>query len=187
MSELETILESIRQGEDVSRIRQNWNPDRVGEIDIRIASDGQWYHQGRPFQRAALVKLFAGVLRRETSGYYLVTPAEKLSIQVDDAPFVANLVETVKTPGPDAIVFTTNIDERIILDPDHPLRIETDSISGEPRPYVYWRDGLEALISRSAFYDLINMAREVKRDNRVDFVVSSLGTDFELGSSPENE
>jgi len=185
MSELEQILDSIKSGEAASSAKRGWQPDRQGSIDIGSARDGDWYHEGRRFEGQSLVKLFASVLRREADDYFLVTPVEKLRIEVEDAPFVANLVEAIDENGKQAIVFTTNIGERIVLDPEHDLRIEIDQNSGEPRPYIHFRDGLEALITRSAFYDLINLAREIERDGSGYLVVSSLGQDFELGSSEE--
>ena len=45
-----------------------------GDIDIRIAGDGTWFHEGCPIGRLPLVKLFASVLRREDDDYWLVTP-----------------------------------------------------------------------------------------------------------------
>ena len=185
MSELQQILAEIKSSEDSSAARKRWNPNQQGQIDIRIATDGSWYHDGRKFQRPALVKLFAGVLRREDSGYYLVTPVEKLRIEVEDAPFTANLVERIDDNGDQAIVFTTNVGDRIVLDPNHALRIEIDDQTGEPRPYVHVRDGLEALIGRGAFYDLINLADERERDGKTCLVVTSLGREFELGSTDE--
>lgn len=185
MSELEQLFADINAADQASKTRALWQPAQQGEIDIRIAADGSWHHQGRRFQREALVKLFASILRREGDEYFLVTPVEKLRIQVDDAPFVANLVEQIEDRGRELIVFTTNVGERIPLDRDHPLRIEVDAASGEPRPYVRLRAGLEALISRSAFYDLVNMAEEVQRDNRSFLRVTSLDDNFELGSSDE--
>ncbi len=185
MSELQQILAEIKSSQESSAARRRWNPNHQGQIDIRIATDGSWYHDGRKFQRQSLVKLFAGVLRREESGYYLVTPAEKLRIQVEDAPFTANLVETIDADGDQAIVFTTNVGDRILLDPAHALRIEIDATTGQPRPYVHVRDGLEALIGRAAFYDLINLADERERDGKTCFVVTSLGHEFELGSVDE--
>ena len=185
MSELDSILAEIEASDSSSAAKRNWNPARRGEIDIRIAADGSWYHEGRRFQRPALVKLFADVLRRENEAYYLVTPAEKLYIDVDDAPFVATLVETVEDGGRQAIVFTTNIGERVALDREHGLRIEIDDETGQPRPYLQLDDGLEALIGRSAFYDLIGLAEMRKRDGRSLLVVSSLGHEFEIGSIDE--
>ena len=185
MSELERLLDDINSANAASEAKSRWQPEQQGEIDIRIAADGSWYHQGRKFQRASLVKLFAGILRREDDAYFLVTPIEKLRICVDDAPFVAGLVETIEEQGQQIIVFTTNIGERIMLDSEHSLRIELDAKSGEPRPYIYLRAGLEALISRSAFYDLLNMAVETSRDGNRYLSVCSCGERFELGTTDE--
>src|SRR5262249_54758309 len=66
-----------------------WNPPYCGDIDMRIAGDGTWFYQKTPIGRAALVKLFASVLKREGDKYFLVTPVEKCGIAVDDAPFLA--------------------------------------------------------------------------------------------------
>ena len=185
MSELERLFDEIKSADQASNQKTAWQPEHQGEIDIRIAADGNWYHQGRAFKRAALVNLFASVLRREGDEYFLVTPAEKLRIQVDDAPFVATLVEQIEENDQQAIVFTTNIGERILLDNDHAVRIVVDASSGEPRPYLHLRAGLDALISRSAFYDLINMAIEIERDQQRYLVINSMGTAFELGKSDE--
>ena len=185
MSELEQILSAIKSGESLQAGKRRWNPRQQGEIDIRIAADGSWFHEGRRFQRDAMVKLFAGILRHEDSGYYLVTPVEKLRIQVEDAPFIANLVERVEDDGETAIVFTTNIGERIVVDVDHAIRVDIDAETREPRPYVHFRDGLEALISRSAFFDLLNLAHENTRDGGRYLAVTSMGQECELGSTDE--
>jgi uncharacterized protein len=185
MPDLKRILSAIESGESIQASRRGWDPRRQGEIDIRIAADGNWFHEGRRFHRDAMVKLFAGILRREASEYYLVTPVEKLRIEVEDAPFVASLVERVEDGAESAIVFTTNIGERIVVDADHDIRIVIDEDTGEPRPYVHFRDGLEALISRSAFFDLLNLAHETVRDGGRYLAVSSMGQEFELGSTDE--
>ncbi len=185
MSDLDQILADIRTNETSIAARQDWNPGYQGEIDIRIAADGNWYHQGRRFRRESLVKLFAGILRREQDEYFLVTPAEKLRIEVEDAPFVATLVERVGEGDRQAIVFTTNIGERVAVDAEHPVRVEVDAASGEPRPYVMLHAGLEALIGRSAFFDLANLAEERVRDGKSYLCVTSLGTTYELGAIDE--
>ena len=185
MPELEQILADIQATANQRALRRKWQPAQCGDIDIRIAADGQWYHEGRRFERAAMVKLFAGILRWEDEAYFLVTPVEKLRIQVEDAPFVATLVEEVNDDAGHAIVFTTNIGERILLGPDNGLRIEVDADSATPRPYLLLPDGLEALISRSAFYDLLTMAEEKSTDQGNVLVVTSQGHEFELGKSDE--
>ncbi len=185
MSQLDQILAAIRSSETTQAARRNWNPGYQGEIDIRIAADGNWFHQGRPFRRDSMVKMFAGILRREGDDYFLVTPAEKLRIQVDDAPFVANLVERIEEKGQQVIVFTTNTGEQIVVDRDHPIRIDIDANTSQPRPYVHIREGLDALISRSAFYDLLNLADETERNGVAYLSISSMGEEFELGSTDE--
>lgn len=185
MPELEQILADIESSTITQAARRSWNPHYQGEIDIRIAADGTWFHQGRRFQRDSMVKLFAGILRREDDAYFLVTPAEKLRIQVEDAPFVATLVESIEDDGQQAIVFTTNIGEKIVVDQEHPIRVDIDASTNQPRPYVHLREGLDALISRSAFYDLLSLAQEIKRDGVGYLSVSSQGEEFELGSTDE--
>ncbi len=185
MSELHQILADIQSVQATQAVRSRWDPDHEGRIDIRISADGSWYHEGRQIQRDTLVKLFAGILRREADAYYLVTPVEKLVIEVEDAPFVATLVERIDENGEAAIVFTTNIGERIIVDGEHALRIDIDAKTQQPRPYVALRDGLEALISRSAFYDLLNLAEEKQRGGGAYLAITSMGQEFELGSIDE--
>lgn len=134
-----------------------WNPDHCGDSEMRIASDGIWYHQGSPIGRAELVRLFSTILRRERDGsYVLVTPAEKLSIAVEDAPFVAVELKA-EGDGADAVLaFRLNTGELVVSGADHPLRFDT--VAGQPRPYLHVRDGLEALVARTVFYDLVDRA-----------------------------
>lgn len=185
MSELDQLLSDIEAVKSTSLARKKWQPENKGKIDIRIAVDGTWYHEGRAFQRAALTKLFATVLCKENSDYFLLTPAEKLLIRVDDAPFVATILEQIDDGKNKALVFTTNLGERIVADAQHPIRVEIDSANDEPRPYIHVRDGLEALIGRNAFYDLVNMAAEQERDGHRFLTITSMGTEFILGRADE--
>ena len=135
--------------------------DKEDAFDIRIGRDGTWYHQGSPINRIALVKLFASVLRRDESGdYWLITPAERGRIQVDDAPFVA-VEMTEEGDGPDRTLhFRCNLDQHVAAGASHPIRVAFDPDSGEPRPYIGLGDGLEALITRSVYYRLAELAVE---------------------------
>jgi hypothetical protein len=133
-----------------------WNPPHCGEIDIRIGRDGRWLHDGAPITRDALVRLFSTVLRKDADGFYLVTPVEKLKIVVEDAPFIAVQVES----GGGVLRFLTNLGEWIEAGPDHPIRVETDAVSGEPAPYVHVRGGLEARMTRPVFYELVEIAAQ---------------------------
>lgn len=158
---------------------ERWNPPDCGEIDIVIDREGVWHHEGRPIRRAALVRLFASVLKREDGRHVLVTPAEKLGITVEDAPFLA--VEMAVEPAEDGprLVFRTNLDDRVTCDADHPLRVETRA-DGAPRPYVYVRRGLWARLTRAVFLDLAERAEERVVEGNAVFGVASGGAFFTL-------
>jgi len=159
-----------------------WSPAHCGEIDIRIARDGQWYHEGSPIQRPALMQLFASVLRREPDGSYcLVTPVEKLTIQVDDCPFVAQLLECEGSGREQILRFTLNTGERVEAGVAHPLAV--DIRDGEPHPVLPVRDGLDALLSRAVFYQLVELAEREEVDGRECLVVWSGGVKFMLGDT----
>jgi uncharacterized protein len=158
-------------------------PQMCGDIDMRISRDGTWHYMGSPIGRMPLVKLFASVLQRDDSGdFWLITPAEMCRIQVDDAPFTAVEMTIDQTAGQQNLVFRTNLDEIVTVGAANPLRVEINSDTQEPAPYVTVRDGLDALISRAVFYDLVEIA-EVREDGPADMLgVWSSGEFFEIGS-----
>lgn len=136
-----------------------WNPAHCGDSQMRIASDGTWFHEGSPIGRPAMVRLFSTILRREPDGgYVLVTPAEKLSIEVDDAPFVAVELKSEGQGESRRLAFRLNTGDLVIADGDHSLRV-VDKPDG-PHPYVAVRKGLDALIARPVYYELVNLALE---------------------------
>jgi hypothetical protein len=156
-------------------------PIDCGDLDIRIARDGSWYYRGSPIGRLPLVKLFASVLRREADGsYWLVTPAERGRVEVEDVPFLA--VElTVAGEGRDRqLIFRTNLDDIVTAGPDNRLRVET-AASGEPVPYILVRGELEARLVRSVFYDLVDLGAEEEIAGASQFGVWSNGAFFSLG------
>ena len=132
-------------------------PPFCGDLDIRIARDGTWFYLGTPIGRAGLVKLFSSILKREGDAYFLVTPVEKVGITVDDAPFVAVDFEVAGEGAAQSITFTTQVEDTVTADPDHPIRVLRDPETGEPSPYVEVRAGLEALIDRKSFYRLVDI------------------------------
>ena len=153
-----------------------WNPPHCGEIDIRIRPDGTWLHEGTPIGRPALVRLFSTVLRKDADGIYLVTPAEKLKITVEDAPFLA--IGMALQDG--ALRFVTNVGDVVEAGPDNPIRVNTGP-SGEPRPYLHVRGGLEALIARAVFYDLVELGEPRPAPGGARLAVASNGCWFDLG------
>ncbi len=140
---------------------QGWNPEHCRDIDIRIARDGTWYHEGSAIQRQRMTELFSSILRRETNGeYYLVTPAEKLRIQVEDVPFIAVDIQRESRAQQQILRFTTNVGETVVVDSTHGLRISLNQETQESLPYVMVRNGLEARLDRSTFYQLVQFGRE---------------------------
>jgi len=140
-----------------------WNPTHCGHSHMRIARDGTWFHEGSPIGRPAMVRLFSTILRREPDGgYVLVTPVEKLDIDVEDAPFVAVELRAEGQGRDRRLAFRLNTDELVVADVDHPIRCE-DHEDG-PRPYVRVRDGLEALIARPVYYELVQHALDEESD-----------------------
>lgn len=161
---------------------ERWNPPDCGEIDIRIDLNGAWHHAGTPIRRPALVKLFASVMRREDKRYVLVTPVEKLGIQVEDAPFLAvdMAVDMAGEGEGETLVFRTNLDEAVRCDAAHPLRFDARPDSEELRPYIYVRRGLWARLTRSVFYELVERAQEREVDGERLLGVASGGTFFPI-------
>jgi hypothetical protein len=132
---------------------ESWNPPHCGDSGIRISADGSWLHDGTLITRPEMVRLFAGLLRREPDGtYVLVTPVEKLSITVDDLPFVAVELASEGEGRDRALAFRLNTDMAVLAGPDQPL------IMREGRPLLHLRSGIEARIARPVFYELAEIA-----------------------------
>jgi hypothetical protein len=134
-----------------------WNPERCGDSGMRIARDGTWYHEGTPIRRPAMVRLFSTVLRREADGrHVLVTPIEKLDIEVETTPFRAIEMTSEGQDRERTIVFRLDSGDAVILGPDHPLRLVEDEHGPSPRLLV--RHGLQAGLSRPVYYELAEIA-----------------------------
>jgi hypothetical protein len=157
-------------------------PIDCGDLEMRIARDGTWFYRGSPIARLPLVKLFASVLRREADGrYWLVTPAERGKIEVEDVPFLA-VALTVEGEGREQrLIFRTNLDDIVTAGPNNPLRVETTA-NGQPAPYILVRGDLEARIARPVFYDLVELGREERVENVTQFGVWSGSMFFRLGT-----
>ena len=137
-----------------------WQPTLTRDIDIRIARNGDWFYQGSRIDRPRMVHLFSTVLRVDDGQTFLVTPQERLRIQVEDAPFTAVLMEQHGAPDAQTLVFTTNVGDRVIADADHRISVHYAEPDGEPSPYVRVRDQLYALINRATFYQLADLMEE---------------------------
>ena len=137
------------------------NHNTNAESDFRIARDGTWFYHGSPILRKSLVKLFSTVLTREKDGsFWLVTPVERVEVTVDDAPFVAVAATQAGSGKHQRLHFRTNLGDMIEVGPEHPISVIVNPESGQPKPYVKIRSGIEALIARAVFYDLVAWAEE---------------------------
>ena len=135
-----------------------WNPDFCGDIDMRIARDGTWYYLGTPIGRKPMVRLFSTIIRRDGDDYFLITPVEKVGIQVEDAPFVAVRLDVSGEGEAQLLRFVTNVHDVVEVGQEHPLRVSLDPQTQEPSPYIHVRANLEALIHRNVFYQLVDLA-----------------------------
>jgi hypothetical protein len=165
------------------------SPTRAGTtteraFGLRIARDGRWWHEGRPIERLALVKLFASVLRRAPDGsYWLVTPVERGRIEVEDVPFVAVELAVDGRGAEQRVCLRSNLDEWVTVGPDHPLRLRRSAApAGDVAlvPYVELGDGLEARLARPVYYQLVELGEERRLDGRSRFGVWSGGRFFAL-------
>ena len=150
--DLFTLLGKFKQQQKMPPI-ENWNPTREGEIDILINAKGEWFHEGGYFERQDLARLFASILRREGEHYYLVTPSDKLKIQVEDVPFSVVLMNVTD----EGISFITSLGDEVKVNSEHPIefRKTTDLI-----PYVMIRNNLWAKLNQSTYYQLMDLAEE---------------------------
>ncbi|MGD9810952.1 MAG: DUF1285 domain-containing protein [Sphingobium sp.] len=158
---------------------EQWNPDHCGDSEMGIAADGTWFHQGSPIGRKEMIRLFSTILRREPDGeFVLVTPVERLSIEVEDAPFVAVGLSSEGTGAERSLAFRLNTDDPVMADADH--RIDLRGTADEPRPYLHVRGGLEALIARPVFYELAAIAIEEQQAGNSPLGIWSCGAFFPL-------
>ena len=149
-------LDDVKDKRPPKHLRQ---PEQVSESRMRIAAAGTWFHDAEPIERPRLVRLFASIMRREADGgYYLITPIEKARVEVEDVPFQdVSMTVNHASAAAQVLSVTTNVAETVKVDLDHELLFRAGR-QPEPLPYVHIRDGLEAIFSRAAYYELMDLA-----------------------------
>ncbi len=159
-------------------------PENCGDFNLRIERDGTWFYQNSPIGRKELCQLFATVLQKDKEGkYWLVTPYERGEVEVVDVPFTAveMFVENKCDKQKQVISFRTNLDYRVEVGGDNPLFVKLAE-DEEPSPYIHVRDGLDALIVRSVFYDLVNLSELGDFDgDKAPLLAYSNGTAYKIG------
>lgn len=154
-----------------------WHPDFCGDIDIQIKHDGTWFYMGTPIGRKALVKLFASVLKREDDDYFLVTPVEKVGIQVEDVPFII----TQWRKEEDKLLLTTNTGNDLIVSAQNPIQLFADKKTAAYLPYALVRSNLWARLHQNVFYQLAELGAEQTLDGKRHLMLSSGDYRFSLG------
>lgn len=150
---------------------EGWAPQRSGDSDMKILADGTWLHQGDPIKREAMVRAFSGLMKRDEDGqHWLVTPFEQLTIEVEDAPFIAVDCEVVESD----LAFRLNTDDLVVAGPDNALRVAGDPDT--PAIYLHVRRGCEARLNRSTYAQLA----EIAIAGGEDLTVTSQGATFSL-------
>ncbi|NRB41384.1 MAG: DUF1285 domain-containing protein [Pseudomonadales bacterium] len=175
--DLKKIIQSIQSGEQKKLPPVHlWHPEIEGEMDLLIDKNQQWFHEGAAFQRQSLVNLLASVMRRDGDDYFLVTPTEKMKIQVEDVPFsIASLI--TESESPPAYILLTNTEQSIKLDKDCVWQLR--DYEGVLLPYIEVRPNLWARISRPVYYQIIELAQLNEVGDELLF--SSAGSHFSLG------
>ena len=183
---LEALQKSIEQlGAKIPPV-EKWNPPLSGDIDINIDRDGRWFHEGAEIKRQTLVKLFSSILKKEGEDYFLVTPVEKWRIDVSLAPLMVVALEARDIDGQQVLVFHTSVDDQVILDDQHPIRLVTLPDTEETVPLVLVRRNLEAALHRNQYYELINNFAQPAGEGSSEYVVESCGSQFVVGTgSPD--
>lgn len=155
---------------------EGWKPEKVGDSNMRIAADGTWFHDGGEIKRQAMVRAFSGLLTRDEDGqHWLVSPFEKLSIEVEDAAFIATDCQRVDGD----LAFRLNTDDLVVAGPDHPLRVSGDPET--PAIYLHVRRGVEARLNRSTYAQLAEIAiADAENADTDDWTVTSQGETFSL-------
>jgi hypothetical protein len=161
-----------------------WNPPFCGDLDMRIARDGTWFYQGTPIGRPALVRLFSTILKREDGKHFLVTPVEKVGIQVEDAPFLAVEMRKEQQNNGRLLQFRTNVDDWVPCDTAHRLRFEA-AADGGLTPYLHVRADLWAKVTRALYYDLVDMGEERVVDGHSMFGIVSGGEFFAMADAEQ--
>ncbi|MDO6426074.1 DUF1285 domain-containing protein [Thalassotalea sp. 1_MG-2023] len=172
---LEKLVEQLKQQEKGYPPVESWDPVYCGEMDLIIKANGDWYYGGTIFKRMSLVKLLASVLKKETNEYFLVTPVEKIKIQVEKHPLIITQWRWLDEQRT-TMQLTTNVDDEFILDAEHPVSLEADGGLS-----VIVRRNLTAVIHRNVYYQWVELAKETEVNGKTAMTFNSTDQCINLG------
>ena len=171
------LLQSVNSIDEKYPPVHLWNPDLCEGVEMKIDREGNWFYQGSIIGRDKLKILFSRILKFEDGNYYLVTPVEKVSVNVDLAPYM--IVDYEIDSDFQNIILKTNLDLSIPLDQDH--KLELKKIGDELIPFVHVRNNIEGFISRSVYYSLVEIALQQERASENKLSLKSFNCIFDLG------
>jgi hypothetical protein len=132
------------------------------------------------------VRLFSTVLRRDPERFVLVTPVERVGIEVEDLPFLAVEMAVEGEGDGRQIAFRTNVDDVVRVGPEHPLRFERDAHDGV-KPAVRVRGDLWARVTRALALDLVALGEEREAEGGALYGVAVDGAFFPIAPAAEIE
>lgn len=156
---------------------KDWKPEANSDSLMQITADGRWFHDGGEITRPAMIRAFSSLLRRDEDGsHWLVTPYEKQSIVVEDAPFVAVELRSEGEGKARKLAFRLNTDDLTVANAEHAIELR----GPDALPYIHVREGLWAKLSRPVYYELAELALAENPNNPS---LWSDGTQFVIGAT----
>ena len=171
------LLQSVNSIEEKYPPVHLWNPDLCEGVEMKIDREGNWFYQGSIIGRDKLKILFSRILKFENGNYYLVTPVEKVFVNVDLAPYM--IIDYEVDSDHENIILKTNLDLSIPLNKEH--KLEVKKIGDELIPFVHVRNNIEGFISRSVYYSLIEIALKQDNASSDQLTLKSFASEFSLG------
>jgi hypothetical protein len=129
---------------------------------LRIDRDGAWYHDDAEVTHAGILANLRGSLQVDAQGHHLQIGPVRVPVEVEDAPFV---VDRVETDGAGlAVILNDGSREPLALDT---LRVDERAI---PRCRV--KGGrFDARLSRAAAYQLLQLVEPGEGGDRAALVL----------------
>ncbi|MBW0281784.1 DUF1285 domain-containing protein [Shewanella xiamenensis] len=112
-----------------------------------IQLSGDWLYQGSPLP-TKFAKLFASILHGIDGEHFLITPVEKVRVEVDDAPLL--IVDYMKDETASGLTLHSSIGTEHSLATLHHLKLTDFGI------YLPLERGLWGKLSRACYYNFVN-------------------------------
>ena len=112
-----------------------------------IQLSGDWLYQGSPLP-TKFAKLFASILHGIDGEHFLITPVEKVRVEVDDAPLL--IVDYMKDETASGLTLHSSIGTEHSLSTLNRLKLTDFGI------YLPLERGLWGKLSRACYYNFVN-------------------------------